>query len=282
MADKPIRVSVLEGDFAVMSSIGLPLSLCVQLQVSCLKLNEALWTARSTPDGFSVSLFWPAPAPEKVDGSKRNKKRKRRRAKASQLPLNSFSKTNQATTSSVLPNNTPSATAANHSGHDSPSKSTPSDHDLPSKSTPLQSSTAITFAQLQHTSVSKEKSPPAVVDLSKCAHVEYEVRDGEHGVSFRQTESSEAGWTPVVAKRRRKIPVPQYVRHRFPPDHPIHAVPDPDADSGSDCDLDEVILSEAASIHYKEIDGTPGLSLWTRKTRSWTPVAARTRSKLKN
>ena len=59
---KPIqsRVSVLEGDFA---SIGLPLCLCVQLQVSWryLKLDEALWTARSTPDGFSVSLFWPAP-----------------------------------------------------------------------------------------------------------------------------------------------------------------------------------------------------------------------------
>ena len=55
---KPIqsRVSVLEGDFAVISSIGLPVCLCVQLQVSCrcLKLDEALWTARSTPDGFSA------------------------------------------------------------------------------------------------------------------------------------------------------------------------------------------------------------------------------------
>ncbi len=111
-----------------------------------------------------------------------------------------------------------------------------------------------------------------------------EIRDGEHGVSFRQTESSEAGWAPVVAKRRKNIPVPQYVRHRFPPDHPIHVVPDPDTDSESDCDLDEMILSETASIHYKEIDGTPGLSLWTHKlkTQSWTPVTVRTRSKLKN
>ena len=268
-------MSVLEGDFAVMSSIGLPLSLCVQLQVSCLKLDEALWTARSTPDGFSVSLFWPAIAPEKCDGSKRKKRRKRRRAKASQVTLSSSSKSNQASTSSVLLNNTSSATAANRSGHDPPSKPISSDPDLPSKPTPLKSeSTAITPAQLQQTPVSKEKSPPAVVDLTKCAQVEYEVRDGEHGVLFRQTESSEAGWTPVVAKRRKKIPVPQYVRHRFPPDHPIHAVSDPDIDSGSDCDL--------ASIHYKEIDGTPGLSLWTHKTRSWTPVAARTRSKLKN
>ena len=265
-----------------MSSIGLPLSLCVQLQVSCLKLDEALWTARSTPDGFSVSLFWPAPAPEKCDGSKRKKRRKRRRAKASQVTLSSSSKSNQAATSSVLLNNTSSATAANQSVSSKPISSDP---DLPSKPTPLKSeSTATTPAQLQQTPVSKEKSPPAVVDLTKCAQVEYEVRDGEHGVLFRQAESSEAGWTPVVAKRRKKIPVPQYVRHRFPPDHPIHAVSDPDTDtdSGSDCDLDEMIPSEAASIHYKEIDGTPGLSLWTHKTRSWTPVAARTRSKLKN
>ena len=140
------------------------------------------------------------------------------------------------------------------------------------------------FQASRYTKQKKNKTPQstAVVDLTKCALVEYEVRDGEHGVSFRQTESSEAGWTPVVAKRRRKIPVPQYVRHRFPPDHPIHAVPDPDTDSGSDCDLDEMIPSETANIHYKEIDGPPGLSLWTRKTRSWTPVAARTRSKLKN
>ena len=135
-------------------------------------------------------------------------------------------------------------------------------------------------AQLQQPSVTNKKSS-LVVDLTKCVQVQYEVRDGVHGVSFCQTESSEASWIPVVAKRRKKVPVPHYVRCMFPSDHPIHAVPDSDIDSGSDCDLDEVIPSEAISVHYKEIDGTPGLSLWTLKTQSWTPVAARTRSKLK-
>ena len=86
-----------------------------------------------------------------------------------------------------------------------------------------------------------------------------------HGVSFCQTESSEGSSTPVVAKRRKKVPVPHYVRCRFPSDHPIHAVPDSDTDSGSDCNLDEVIPSGSVSVHYKEIDGTPGLSLWTSK-----------------
>ena len=84
---------------------------------SCLKLNEALWTARSTPDGFFVSLFWPAPVPEKCDMDPREKKE--RRTKASQVTLSSSSKTNQAA-SSVLLNNTSSATAANQSGHDPP------------------------------------------------------------------------------------------------------------------------------------------------------------------
>ena len=91
-------------------------------------------------------------------------------------------------------------------------------------------------------------------------------------------------WTPVVAKRRKKCPVPQYMYHRFPLDHPIHvqnAVSDSDTDSGSDHDLGEMIPSEAVNVQYREIDGTPGLTVWTCKTRSWTPVAARTRSKLK-
>ena len=38
--------------------VSLPLSL--QLQQRCLRLNEAMWTAKSTGGGFSVSFFWPA------------------------------------------------------------------------------------------------------------------------------------------------------------------------------------------------------------------------------
>ena len=64
MDDKTIKVSVLEGDLAMLSTLGFPLPLCIQLQLSCLRIDEAMWTARSTPGGFSVNLFWPAPAPE--------------------------------------------------------------------------------------------------------------------------------------------------------------------------------------------------------------------------
>ncbi len=273
MADKPIRVSVLEGDFAVMSSVGLPLSLCVQLQVSCLKLKEALWTARSTPGGFSVSLFWPAPAPEKNGCSKKRKKRKRRRAKASQVTLGSCKQSNQPATPSMLPQEdaTVSPTTADQL------------HKLTTKSTPSPSVNK-SHAPTKSAQKTPVKPSPTTVDLSKCEHVQYEARNGIHGVFYQQAESSEAGWTPVVAKRKKKVPVPQYVRRRFPPDHPIHAqsiVSDSDNDSGSDCDLGEVIPSGAVNVHYREIDGTQGLSVWTHKSRSWTPVAARTRSKQK-
>ena len=56
MADKCIRVVVLEGDFAGLSAVGFPLSLSFQLQQKALKLSEAMWTARST-DRFLCELF---------------------------------------------------------------------------------------------------------------------------------------------------------------------------------------------------------------------------------
>ena len=48
MADRSIRVAVLEGDFASLSAAGFPLSLSLQLQESALKLSDAMWTAKST------------------------------------------------------------------------------------------------------------------------------------------------------------------------------------------------------------------------------------------
>ena len=81
MADRAIKVAVLEGDFAALSNLGLPLSVSLQLQEMGLKLSTALWTVRSTSSGFSVSLFWPN---ESVTVGRR-KRRRRRRAKAKTL-----------------------------------------------------------------------------------------------------------------------------------------------------------------------------------------------------
>ena len=250
MDDKTIKVSVLEGDLAMLSTLGFPLPLCIQLQLSCLRIDEAMWTARSTPGGFSVNLFWPAPAPEKNDVQhKKRRKRRRRRTKAR----------SQVTISNTNP-------------------------DVPATNLPVcDQSKSI----LPHESCMRAQKPaenPAV-DLTACNDVNYEVREGVHGVTYHDETGDQPNWTPVVAKRKKKqVPVSSFVRQRFAPDHPIHqrdATSDSDSDSGSDVDLNNIIPSNPANVQYNEVDGTPGLSIWTNKTRSWTPIAARTRARLK-
>ena len=58
-ADRVIHVAVLEGYFASLTALGLPIPLSLKLQQSDLKLERPVWTAKSTRTGFSVSLFWP-------------------------------------------------------------------------------------------------------------------------------------------------------------------------------------------------------------------------------
>ena len=53
-----------------------PLAVAVQLQQSALRLQDALWTAKASGSGFSVSLFWPSPM---SSGSVSNPPKKRRR-----------------------------------------------------------------------------------------------------------------------------------------------------------------------------------------------------------
>ena len=55
-----IRVCVLEGIYAKMTKLGLPLSLTVELQYRGLRLDSSLWTVRLSNGGYSVSLFWPS------------------------------------------------------------------------------------------------------------------------------------------------------------------------------------------------------------------------------
>ena len=78
-------------------------------------------------------------------------------------------------------------------------------------------------------------SPP--VDLASCSEIQYEVKDGINGVAYSLSEG-DSGWTPVVGKKRR---VPDYIRCRFPPDHPIHNSPESDSDSTPEEDLNTVI-----------------------------------------
>ena len=59
MADKTRIKVVIEGDYADLCSLGLPLALSLQLRLLDLKLSGALWSAKASASGFSVSLYWP-------------------------------------------------------------------------------------------------------------------------------------------------------------------------------------------------------------------------------
>ena len=82
MADRAIQVAVLEGYFASLSALGLPMPLSLQLQQSDLRLNAAMWTAKSSKAGFSVSFFWPVADSGVKSLKKKKRRRKTRKAKA--------------------------------------------------------------------------------------------------------------------------------------------------------------------------------------------------------
>ena len=63
MADRAIQVAVLEGYFATICTLGFPMPLSLQLQQSDLRLNWAMWSAKSSGTGFSVSFVWPVTYP---------------------------------------------------------------------------------------------------------------------------------------------------------------------------------------------------------------------------
>ena len=58
--------------FVMQAQLGLPLPLVVCLELKKLTLESAMWNARCSATGFSVTLFWPA-----LGSHSENKKRKR-------------------------------------------------------------------------------------------------------------------------------------------------------------------------------------------------------------
>ena len=70
-----------------------------------------------------------------------------------------------------------------------------------------------------------------------------------------------------MGRRKKRRPVPNFVRRRFPPDHSIHNLSS-DSDSGSeDIDLDTVIPTGAnKDVQFTAIENIPGLTVRTRNT----------------
>ena len=140
---------------------GVPLPVCMCMQGKGLQLGNAQWTARQSNGGFSVTSFWPALNPERVDfkptmqGVRKKKQRRRRKAKTQPK------KDNQE------------AAVAHH---------------VEERASANSSDVGVIPIAAHH---------PAVVDLTTCDSVSYEMRDDVPGVKY--TKSGTEDWTPVIS-----------------------------------------------------------------------------------
>ena len=206
MADGRIRVSVLEGSFAGLQGVGIPLPVCIHLQDLGLQFEAAQWTAKQSNTGFSISFFWPVQDRSVFGVNRPGKKRRKRRKKArctsgwasgsmgrveagkeSDPGVNNVDDRNTPTEAHCSTGSSPSSPSQSHAAMTNQCKVTTDD----SKST---TSTC---------SLSPPTSGPNNVDLTICSKVQFELRDGVPGVT--------AGWTPVIGRRRKRSQLPPYV-----------------------------------------------------------------------
>ena len=256
-----IKVAVLEKDFASLSELGLPVSLCLHLQEKNLVLREALWNAKATRTGFSISLFWPAdpPRPQPVFSKTKKRRPRRRCRKRKHVSIQTEQQKNKDSTHSEEPNNCSNTTA----------KKTlvPTDSHASASATSDKTSVAD-----NHSEPSSEES----IDLATLTDAKYQSVEGVHGITYRNFSTGKYDWTPVVRRRRRR----KHHRASNTPSKPSSSS-DPDSDSV----LDSLNPADPKVLRIVfACDGrTPGLSVTKSnglcKTRSWTPIAARTRSK---
>ena len=182
MADKTrIKVPVVEGDYADLCGLRLPLALSLQLQLQDLKLSGALWSAKASASSFSVSLYWPIT----TDGRKAKTKkprRKQKRGKAKQQAIPNVSNIHSDVTTPLAPALATSvSTVTSINARPSPERALPS-----SKST--------SEAGLTHDS--------SCVDLKTCSDVQYEVRDSVHGVSYHFTNDEGSYWLDTSSRQK--------------------------------------------------------------------------------
>ena len=246
-----------------------------------------MWTAKYTSGGFSVNFFWPtSAAPEKVNvqSKKRRKHKRKSKAKTSVVVPSGSSLTSQQPAAIIAESQSTekSDLIPIDAQHDAENcdDGTPSVQTTSSLIRSVDESESPSHCPSSHPGSPSHKT---ILNLETCSEVQYESRDGVHGVSYHDAEEGEQGWTPVVGKQKKRGRVPCFVRRRFPRDHQIHQDnPSSDSGSSSDLDLDDVIPSGVADVQYKVVDGKPGLSVSTRKTYAWTPIAARTRARMAN
>ena len=223
MADKSrIKVAVIEGDYAELCGLGLPLSLSLQLQSMNLRLSGALWSAKASASGFSVSLYWPTTSAAPVEKVRRKSKRKQAIVGTT---------TNSTPSALIQTTSSKPETVTPNEEHPSPKNAqlTPGSNSLnhSHQSAIMRSSDANSSSSIS------EDSSREPVDLTVCSNIQYAVKEGVHGVSYTDCVG-EQGWTPVTGRKKKKI-IPDYIKRRFPPDHQVHNQPSQEShESGSD------------------------------------------------
>ena len=85
-----ISVSVLDGLNQDLYKAGVPLSLCLHLREQGLSIAGAVWTAKQSKSGFSISFFWEKAFPMGVTANITKKKRKRKKKKGVRHPSSSM------------------------------------------------------------------------------------------------------------------------------------------------------------------------------------------------
>ena len=219
MTDKRIKVVLLEGEFAALSAMGFPTSVCLQLQESGLKVTEAMWSTKSSSAGFSVSFFWPA-LTNLSNKASRRKRRKRHR---------------------------------NNNATSMKSKSSPAS--VPTKGATVQPDNGERSVAASVTPISDHQTTKESFNLSKCHDIIYEKKGDEHGVTYHTSDNKQE-WTPVVRKRR-KHPVVHRPGPRAGSLQEDRGCLEPSTDDSSDdSPVSPLSIPSHAKVEYVEIDGT--------------------------
>ena len=192
--------------------LGVPFSMCLQLQQLGLQLHEAQWSAKHSLGGFSISFFWPALIIlYRKQPPKSKKKRRKCKVKistnlisdqcttAQQKPADVGSPVKERVHSPIvahLPSRPeskslqqlspkPSLSEVEHSPHKSLCEAEPS-----CQQSPVPSSQA-------ELSLTSANSP--LPNLSECEDVQNESCNYVPGVSYKTLEGEEQ-WTPVIKR----------------------------------------------------------------------------------
>ena len=210
---------------------------------------------------------------------KKNKRRRRRKAKdqphtdtqEATVAHRTAGKTSSATPGPVTPDSAHYSSIAHHAKDKTCANSSQT-----VGMTPVTHQSTIVYHTEEKSSAiavtpafaAQQSNQPAVVDLTTCESVSYEMRDRIPGVKY--TKNGSEDWTPVVKRSQRKK-------------SSDHQCPD---NSSSDTSGSELDVSCSRMVQYSVREGVPGVSIHRRNV-VWkpivpSPVATRTRSKSKN